>query len=370
MVGPVAAHLFYVHKAAAGRGANVFGVHKEPGRGSLARVAGLAAVGPDTLVPTNAHALVVGTRDDPALADDERLARGRSAMERCGLMLPASLAEHLDQALQVQQAAREVALLATRYGSRACAADRINPGGLVVAGFSPWLLMGHVETGMSPSTDTTATSMTIAPGLEAAMLQTARRRAMRPLAIVADTATALDAARCPIRYVGPGRQLVGAQLVHALLQADQDALGALRELDRTDVQDANRVALRDSIPFTSTARYFVISKDLALVGGDSPLPVSALVRVDLARTIVWTTTLNLSDADALAETMSRAELHVRTMESPALGDGVSRFFKDHAVQRHQASTYPKHVAMRIVLMLANLAVVGAARSREVGRGPT
>jgi hypothetical protein len=370
MVGPMAAHIFYVHTAKAGREASVFGVHKELGHGAVARVAGLASVGPDTLAPTSAHALTVGTRDDPAIADDERLAGGHLAMGRCGLSLPASLGEHLDQALQIHQAARELALLASRYGSPACAERRIDPRDLVAAGFSSWLLLGHVETGLPPGTDTSATAVTIAPGLDSAMLQTARQRGMHPVAVVADSAMSLDPHRCAIRYDGPGRQLVGPQLVRALCDADQDALGALRELDRTDVQHAMDVALRDQIPFTSNARYFEISKGLALVGGDAPLAVSALVRIDLSRTIVWTTTLDLGDADALAATVSRAELHVRTMESPALGDGVSRFFKDHAVQKHQASTYSKHIAMRIVLMLANLAVVGAARSREIGRGPT
>lgn len=371
MLGPVAAHLIFEHSTKAGRNANVFGIEKQDGHAAIGRVIGLASLGPDTNVPTSTHALIVDTRDDPTVtgADAGRIANGRAAMDKCGLWLPESFAGHVDQALEIHNLAREVVLRASRLGSRACVDLRINPADLLEVGFSPWVLLGRVTVGPPTDRARATAGRSVAPGLDPAVLRVVADRGMRPLAIAADSLTPLDPLLCGVVYERPEESLVGQPLVDALLTGDRSRVSALRELDAADIRAALKAAARDQIPFSPTAKYFVASEGLRLTGDGTPVKVSVLVRVDSSRAIAWTTTLDLADGEALSDAVARAELHVRTMQTSTL-DGDQQFCKEHRLQEFQASTYAPHVAMRVVLMLANLAAVGVARRRDVGRGRT
>lgn len=374
LVGPVDAYLTYAHGGKAGRDAQVFGTHKESGAGAIGRVMGLAATGPDTIVPVTMQALVADTRDDPFAARDSRRHAAEQARAATGYEVPRTMSSHFGADLLVLSAARRLVIAAGEAGSPACADAGIKLSDLYEVGFSDWAVLGTINVGPRVVARNLNVGRPIYPGVDSKILGLAESTQMEFLAYVADNRTTPDTLQhAKLAYDFKRSRLPHHRVLHALLNGEYKLIPSLQETPREVIQLAEQSTRKTGIDAAIGAKYLTVNEGLQVLSddGSEPVTVSALLRVDMhMQTLLWTSTANLSMPEALASAIARAELHVRSMRDRRLLSGVPQFFDDHDIHRFQASHYAQHVAIRVVMMMANIADVGTARAHQTGRGPT
>lgn len=371
VLGPFSTYLLFEHSADAGRGSNVYGVHHEPKRAALSRIMSVAAVGPDAIVSVTAHALVTGMRDDPAVAESDRLAAAVEVMAHWDAEPPASLADHLAIHVNLLARARRVLRGGVDHPSAASRKARITPQHAMRLGLPSWLLGSPMQVGPRAHRLHGTAGRPVMPGLDAEMLATARAAGMRPLFWTAGGLPGTtETPASGLVYFERGRAcLVGDPLMEALLALDKRAVPSMHELG-PEMTLAAEMARKAGIGLDPSARYAVVARGLALGNSGAAMPVGMILRQTLDRTIAWTTTVDLGNAELRAQAAVIAELHVRTLERPELRGCLNRYASDHELHRAQASSYRTRTALRIITMLANLGIVGVNRSWQAGHRPT
>ena len=185
----LAALTFFADADFGGPEANAYGLHRVSSDRTMSRLAGLAGLGADVLVPYSCLPYGVGLRCDPAhpQADQAKLTDALAELEPFGLdAVPSSHADHLDFLLRIATGARDV-LLRARTSSHVCGTAGVDPAVVLERAFPRWLTIGALPCGVHEHAPPRPAHIEM-PGAEAELLHLARHHGMWPVYVLFDTA--------------------------------------------------------------------------------------------------------------------------------------------------------------------------------------
>jgi len=362
------AYLLHELSGRPGKDSQTYGIHKQPSWGPVERRLGVAAVGPDTLLPVTGHALVTATRDDPAQSDPDRARTAVDAMERWGFTPPSSIADHSSHHLQLINDARGIVQRAVERRSPIFERFGLNPTRMLAAGFPRWLLCGRVQYGPRTSKSIATAGLIHEPGLDSALMWTAVDAGYVPVFRAGDSVSHPGPEISCLALLDSAKSLGGADLTAALYRGDTKAIPGMRWLTKPEVDVVAEQIDRRELPITlGDARVALIPRGLAIMGGKL-LPVAGIVIATIVRTTLIVTPVDIS-GDAWVDAVVMALVAQQVSESSTWAACPSRFQQDCAIFEEQASSYHGRNGLRLIKTMSNLVVAGVARSAQAQSGP-
>jgi hypothetical protein len=365
-LGPTRAYALFEASGSPGRNTGVYGVHKADGWGPVERRLGLAAVGPDTRLTVTSHALVTGTRHDPASADQAGREKAACDMEHWGFDAPSTVTEHAVQNLRILGHARAVLKRAVERHSAVCQRAGIDPQVVLDLAFPPWVVAGRIQYGPPVNHKILTQGKLLEPGLDSGLLIAVTSEGGRPVFRAGDNRTTLDDQASSLALVSQTTSLAGPPLFGALFAFETKSVPALHALTGPDVEVLEaEIARRHLALSLDGVRIATVPTGLLLMGNGAPVRVAAIVLRTMARTTVWLTPVDISEDKWIVPTVM-ALLAQQSEERSPWASCTSRFIEDFGVFQEQASSYRGRNGLRLLKIITNLVVAGVARAAEAG----
>jgi hypothetical protein len=359
---------FYSDADFGGPEASAYGLHRVSSDRTISRLAGLAGLGADVLVPHSCLPYAVGLRCDPAhpQADHAALTNARAQLTAFGVDgLPSSHADHLDVLLRIATSAREV-LQRARTRSVVCGSAGVDPSRVLERAFPRWLTIGPLPSGVHDSAPPRPAE-TQMPGADPTLLQLARRHGMWPLYVLFDTADFTASARslqdmifCDGQNEYSGRQFIDLvcspdrSAIPGLRREPEHALRSLRDLPElaelgihSDAADVDWLWHRDGLRL--------------LQGRGQGIVQGLLVRASQTRTTGYVVMSDLADSALRANAIARADLHHRSTSNPTHSHCISRVFDDYELHALKTWKFSTRAWLRVAALLSNSPIVGIGR---------
>jgi len=355
----LAAFTFYSDTATVSD-ATAYGLHRVSAKTSVSRLAGLAGLGGDVVVPHSCFPYTVGLRD-PGEAPI-----GLQGLDQFGVTSrPLSHADHFDLLLRIATAARGV-LERARDGSRVCGGARVDPSVILSRAFPRWLTVGSLPFGVDPYA-VPLPAATYMPGHDADLLHLARHHGLSPLYLLFDT-TEMAASATAVRdmVVSDGETVYsGGQFLDLLCAADRPAIRGLWQ------EPAQALRSLQHLPELAELGVHIDPEHVdwlwqargvrLLDGNGRSLPIGVLVRRTPTGTRGYAVRSDLDNPEWRAYAIGRAELHTISECDTAHSYCISRVFDDYQLHSPRSWRFDTRSWLRLAALLSNTSLVDVGR---------
>jgi hypothetical protein len=370
----LAALIFFADADFGGPEANAHGLHRVSSDRTVSRLAGLAGLGADVLVPYSCLPYGVGLLCDPAHpeADQAKLADALAELIPFGVpAVPSSHADHLEFLLRIATGARDV-LQRARTSSLVCGAAGIDPAVVLERAFPRWLTIGPLPSGVHEHAPPHPAQIQM-PGSDAELLRLARRHGMRPIYALFDT-TELAASTGSLQntiFSDGDNEYSGRQFMDLVCSPGRREIPGLRREPEHVLRclgDLPELAELGVQIDPANVDWLWQRQGLRLLEGRGRgITQGLLIRASEARTTGYVVMSDLADPEQRANTIARANLHFLSATDPTHSHCISRVFNEYELHALKTWKFNTRTWLRVAALLSNAPIVGVGRRLQSPR---
>lgn len=371
----LAALIFYSDTDFGGPEANAYGLHRVGSGLTVSRLAGLAGLGGDVVLPYSGLPYTVGLRCNPAHpdADADMLTKALKELKPFGFnAVPVSAADHIDYFLRIATAARGVVERAAT-GSRVCGRARVHPRVILERAFPRWLTIGPLPDGVH-ATAAPLPAATHMPGASVELLQTAVRHGMSPIFTLFDTVDLAASHRGlqDVVFSDGANEYSGRQFAEFACSPGRREIPGLRGETAPvlrslgDLPELGELGVKID---PQQVDWLWCARGVRLLDGcGRGTTVGLLMRASARRTTGYAVMCDLENSEMRAHAIARADLHFLSTQDPTCSNCVGRVFDEYELHTIKSWKFDTRSWLRLGVLLSNCPVVGVGRRLQAARG--